>query len=214
MPALTKGKHEAVAQAYIADRKRIGWRAYRQVYPNSSQRAAESSWSALLKIPEFSARLAELQAMAADGAVMAAHEVLIELSKFGRANMADFVRAFAYGDPVAAVEKLTPAQTAALGEVTVEQFMDGEGEGARPVRRIRFKLIPKIPALELLGKHYRLFVDRHQHELGPGVAERLAEALARVDGRTPAADGEVRRRSSRGGGARRAASKGKRARAR
>jgi hypothetical protein len=60
---------------------------------------------------------------------MTAHEVLVELSRIGRANMADFVRAF-FGcrDPVAAVEQLTPAQTAALIEVTVDQFKDGAGE--------------------------------------------------------------------------------------
>jgi hypothetical protein len=40
MPALANPKHEAVAQAFIADPERIGWRAYSQVYPKSSQRAA------------------------------------------------------------------------------------------------------------------------------------------------------------------------------
>jgi hypothetical protein len=67
------------------------------------------------------ARVAELLAQAAEGAVMAAGEVLEELSKIGRANMADFIRAFACGDPVKAVDQLTAAQTAALCELTVEQ---------------------------------------------------------------------------------------------
>jgi len=39
MTTLANAKHEAVAQAYIADLEKIGWRAYRQVYPNTSQRA-------------------------------------------------------------------------------------------------------------------------------------------------------------------------------
>jgi hypothetical protein len=48
--------------------------------------------------------------------------------EIARANMADFVRAFfGSGNPVAVIEKLAPAQTAALGEVTVEEFMDGRG---------------------------------------------------------------------------------------
>jgi hypothetical protein len=54
---------------------------------------------------------------------------------------------------VAAVDQLKPEQTAALGEVTVDRFMDGD----REVRRIRFKLIPKIAALELLVKHHKLY---------------------------------------------------------
>jgi hypothetical protein len=94
MPTLANAKHEAVAQAYIADPERIGWRAYHQIYPNAAQHTAESAFSALMKKPEFSARIAELAEAAAQGAVMAAREVLVELSRIGRANMADFVRAF------------------------------------------------------------------------------------------------------------------------
>jgi phage terminase small subunit len=196
----------------MGDPRKIGWRAYRKVYSKSSQRAAEVAFSRLLRNAEFSARVAELQAQAAEGAVMAAREVLIELSRIGRANMADFVRAFGRGDPVAAVDQLTPEQTAALGEVTIEQFMDGVGDDAREVRRIKFKLIAKIRALELLGKHYRLFVERHGHDLGAGVAERLAAAIARVEGRGRSAGRQVR--TPRGGPARRAARKDKRVRAR
>ena len=190
MAALANAKHEEVALAYMGDPRKIGWRAYRKVYSKSSQRAAEAAFSRLLRNAEFSARVAELQAQAAEGAVMAAREVLIELSRIGRANMADFVRAFGCGDPVAAVDQLTPEQTAALGEVTIEQFMDGVGDDAREVRRIKFKLIAKIPALELLGKHHRLFVERHVHDLG--VAERLAAAIARVEGRGRSAGRQVR----------------------
>jgi phage terminase small subunit len=218
MPALANAKHEAVAVAYVADPERLGWRAYRSVYPKSSKGAAESSWSALLKNPKFFARIAELAEAAAQGAVMAAREVLEELSKIGRANMADLVRAFfGCGDPAAAVDQLTPAQTAALAEVTVEEFMDGRSDEARQVRRVRFKLASKIDALELLGKHHKLYTDRVEHEYGGvGLAERLAAALARVDGRAASADGENRpdRRPPRSGAPRRAARKGKRTRAR
>jgi hypothetical protein len=48
------------ALAYIADPKRIGRRAYREAYPKSSQRAAETRFGRLLKNGEFSARIAEL----------------------------------------------------------------------------------------------------------------------------------------------------------
>jgi hypothetical protein len=48
------------------------------------------------------------------------------------------------------------------------------------LKKIKFKLADKLRALELIGKHYALFTERHVHELG-GVAERLAAALARAD---------------------------------
>jgi hypothetical protein len=50
------------------------------------------------------------------------------------------------------------------------------------VGRIKFKLWPKIHALELLGKHHKLYVEVHEHDWRAGLAERLAAALARVDG--------------------------------
>ncbi len=125
---------------------------------------------------------------------------------------------------MAAVDQLTPAQTAALADVTVEQFMDGRGEHAREVRRIRFKLVSKIDALELLGKHHKLYVERHQHDWGAGLAERLAAAIARVDGETRSdieakaarlegTQGRPHRESSGGGYARNAARKGRRVQA-
>jgi phage terminase small subunit len=216
MTTLANAKHEAVAQAYIADPERIGWRAYCQVYSKSSRLAAETSWSEFLKKPEFSARIAELAEQAADGAVMTARQVLEELTRIARANMLDYIRVGPGGDPVLNFADLTRDQAAALGEVTVEDFLDGRGEDAREARRVKFKLADKIEALELLGKHHRLYVNRHEHDFREDIAARLAEAIARVDGRAPTADGEVRldRRLSLSGGARRAASKRKRTRVR
>jgi hypothetical protein len=85
-------KHEAVALAYLADPKKIGSRAYRKVHPGSSRPAAEVAFSRLLRNAKFAARIAELSKEAAQGAVMVAQEVLEELSKLGRANMADYMR--------------------------------------------------------------------------------------------------------------------------
>jgi phage terminase small subunit len=94
-----------------------------------------------MKKQEFSSRVAELAEQAAQGTIMSAREVLEELTKIDRANMANFVRAFECLDPVEAVNKLRPDQTAAIAEVTSEDFTDGAGEEARNVRRIKFKLI-------------------------------------------------------------------------
>ena len=51
---------EVAALAYLADPEKIGWRAYKKVYPKSSQHAAETAFSRLLKNAEFSARVAEI----------------------------------------------------------------------------------------------------------------------------------------------------------
>jgi phage terminase small subunit len=67
---------------------------------------------------------------------MAAQEVLEELSKLGRANMADFMRVGPDGAPVLNFAGLSRDQSAALVQVTVEVFMDGRGEDARALQTI------------------------------------------------------------------------------
>jgi phage terminase small subunit len=88
--------------------------------------------------------------------------VLLELAKIGFANMADYMRVGEHGDPVLDFSNLTRDQAAALIEVTVEDFLDGRGEDAREVRRVKFKLADKKGALVDIGKHLGMFVDRKE----------------------------------------------------
>jgi hypothetical protein len=133
----------------------------------------------LQKNVEFAARIAELGKKAAQGAVMTAQQVLEELTKLACANMQDFV---GDDDVTLSIASLDQNRAAAIQEYTVEHYVEGHGEEAKPVKKIKLKLADKLRALELLGKHYALFTERHVHELG-GVAERLAAALARADER-------------------------------
>jgi hypothetical protein len=105
--------------------------------------------------------------------------------------MLDYMRIGPAGDPALDWSRLRRDQAAALIEVTVEDFMGGRGKDARQVRRVRFKLASKIDAIELLGKHHKLYIDRVEHEYGgASLAERLAAAIARVHG-PERSDGEV-----------------------
>jgi phage terminase small subunit len=173
---LSNPKHEAVALAYLADPEKIGRRAYQSVYPKATDAAADVAFSRLLKNAKFVERIAELAERAADGAVMSQREVLELLTIIARANMADYVGT---DDITTPIQKLTREQAIAVQERTVEYYTEGQGDDARGVKRVKFKLPDKLRALELLGKHYALFTERHVHELG-GVAGRLAAALARV----------------------------------
>jgi phage terminase small subunit len=179
MTILANAKHEAVALAFLTDPERVGWRAYQSVYPKSSRHGAETQWSRLLKNVEFSARIAELAAEAAKGAVMTAQEVLETLTRIARANMQDYVGA---DDVILPVQSLTRDQAAAIGERTVEHYTEGRGEDAREVRRVKFKLADRLRALELLGKHHELFTERHKHEFDTNIADRLAAVWARING--------------------------------
>jgi hypothetical protein len=57
------------------------------------------------------------------------------------------------------LSKLTRDQAAALAEVTVDDFVDGRGENARAVKRVKFKLHDKRAALVDLGRHIGIFQD-------------------------------------------------------
>lgn len=167
MPALASSKHESVAQAYISDVERNGPRAYGSVYPKASPRSRQIGFSVLQGNPDFAARVTELEEMlgvlAAAAGMMSAKEILQELSVIGRANMADYMTVGPDGDPQLHFSDLTHEQTAALAEVTVDTYIEGRGENAQKVKKVRFKLHDKRAALVSLGQHYGLFKDRVEH---------------------------------------------------
>jgi hypothetical protein len=47
-----------------------------------------------------------------------------------------------------------------MGIVTVDTYMDGSGENAREVKRVKFKLADKCAAPVDLGRHHQLFTER------------------------------------------------------
>ena len=77
--------------------------------------------------------------------------------------MQDYMRIGPNGDPVLDFANLTRDQAAALQEVTVESYMNGGGENAREVKKVRFKLADKRAALVDLGRHHKLFTDKFEH---------------------------------------------------
>jgi phage terminase small subunit len=159
MKVLSNAKHEAVARALIADPKSVGWRAYKSVYPKCSRHAAETRYSRLSKNAAFAARLDELKAPAAEGAVATRNEVLEELTRIARANMADYV---GKDDITLPVKKLTRNQAAAIQEYTVEHYVEGHGKDAKAVKKIKIKLANKRDALVDLGRHHKLFADKRE----------------------------------------------------
>ena len=117
-------------------------------------RGAASRLSAKVNIQ---ARVAELLERGAAKAEVTVEKIVAELAKIGFANMADYMRPNAAGDPYLDFSRLTREQAAALQEVTVEDFTEGRGEDKRDVRRVKFKLYDKRAALVDLGRHLSMF---------------------------------------------------------
>lgn len=89
--------------------------------------------------------------------------VLKELAKIGFSNMLDYVTVTEGGDIVTDFSTLTRHQAAAISEVTVETYMEGKGDAAEEVKRVRFKLGDKRAALVDMGRHLGMFPNKHEH---------------------------------------------------
>jgi hypothetical protein len=140
---LSNQRHEALAQAYVSDPHKIGWRAYQSVYPKSSQHAAETGFSRLLKNAEFCARIAELQAEAAADAKITLESLLREATdiqsaamsakQYAAANSALKLKAELSGYYVQRKEDVTPRRSATEIDARLRELLaagDQAGGGA------------------------------------------------------------------------------------
>jgi phage terminase small subunit len=130
--------------------------------------------------PHVAARIRELAERAALKAEVSAERVLRELALIGFANMKDYARIGADGDPYLDFSGLTRDQAAAIVEMIVEDFKDGRGKDARDVRRVRFKLADKRGALVDIGRHLGMFRDRTVHENPDGSAVAVPVVIFRL----------------------------------
>lgn len=102
--------------------------------------------------------------------------VIEELAKLAYSNQADFIVISKDGVPTTDLSGLTREQLAALQECEIHTYMDGKGDNAREVKSVKLKLAPKTPALELLGKHLKLFTDVVESSGLIDIAEQMREA--------------------------------------
>lgn len=158
MPALSlTPKQEAFCQAYLETGNAS--EAYRRSYDASEMKEATINRKAkeLTDNGKISARLSELRS-----GILKRHEVTVdriirELALIGFSNMLDYVQPQEDGTAYVDLSKLTRDQAAAISEVSVESYMEGSGDEARPVKRVKFKLSDKRSALVDLGKHLGMF---------------------------------------------------------
>ena len=122
-----------------------------------SPRTAGSIGQENLTKPEIASALEKAQAERAARVQVTADEVLAELKKLGFSNMLDYATIQPDGTAYVDLSSLTREQAAAIQEMTVDEYTEGRGEDARPVKKVRVKLVDKKGTLELLGQHLGLF---------------------------------------------------------
>ena len=179
-----------------------------------SARVAATRLAKRQEIQDGVKRIRDERAAIADGSIQFAIEhsginrerVAVELGRIGFANMMDYMRVGPSGDPVLDFSGLTREQAAALTEVTVDDYVDGRGENAREVRKVKFKLGDKRAALMDIAKLFGWIIEKRENkivnEFDSMSAEEISawldeQAAARLQVRHRQS-AEVRRRSQRG----------------
>jgi len=136
---------------------------------NATQAAIRAGYSAktasdigrqLVRKTPVAKAIAERQQVISERVGVTAERIVEELAKIGFANMLDYITIGSNGDPFVDLSKLSRDQASAIAEVTVEDFVDGRGEDARVVRKIKFKLHDKRASLVDLGRHIGMFKER------------------------------------------------------
>jgi phage terminase small subunit len=86
-----------------------------------------------------------------------AEDVVNELSNLAFSNLDDFMSIGSDGYPRWDFAKVTRSQMAAVSEITVDEYVEGQGEAARPVKRVKVKLHDKRASLVDLGRYFGVF---------------------------------------------------------
>lgn len=127
-----------------------------------SHRAAKKIAYELMQRPEIQAMVAEETTTALHAADVNKERVLRELARLAFSDMRHYLRFDERGQVYLDWSVMPDDATRAIGEITQEEFVEGSGTQARLVRKTRFKLHPKTPALDLLCKHLGMLVQRHE----------------------------------------------------
>lgn len=118
-----------------------------------SPRTADRMGHENLKKPEIAASVQAAMDERAKRLEVTADRVVQELAKVGFANLLDYFQLTSEGEPFIDLSDITPEQAAALAELQVEDFVEGRGDDARQVRRVKIKVADKLRALDQLAQH-------------------------------------------------------------
>ncbi len=168
-------QHHAINGNATAALKSAGYRTASAKPETTHRRAIE-----VLQNPKVAARIEELSQRIKERAEnvfdITADRILQELAAIAFANLQDFIRIDANGQPQPALDNAKRHQWAALSELTIEETRTG--------RRTKFKLLDKKGALIELGKFTGLLCEKSNteaEEMRAAINAAAADLLANVD---------------------------------
>jgi phage terminase small subunit len=155
-----KAKHERFAQEFLVDLNATA-AAARAGY---SKTTSHVQGFRLLQRPDVQARIAELKKQRSDRTEVTMDRVVLELARIA---FADLGAAFDETGKLRPIHEMPEEVRRALSGFDLEEMFDGRGserEHVGNVRKVRTQ--EKVRALELLGKHLGMFIERHEVKVG------------------------------------------------
>lgn len=88
--------------------------------------------------------------------------VLQGIARLAYANIADFLKFDAAGNPALALDQVPRELLAAITELRFDEVLEGSGKDVVTVRKVKIKLADQGANLERLGRYLKLFSDAYQ----------------------------------------------------
>ena len=182
MPALRNPTIEAFAQGVACGKPQQ--RAFRE----AGFDVRNHEFAVVAKRPEVAARIRELIAERLAAAGVTAERTKAEIARIA---YHDVRKIFDEEGNLLPVHKLDDDTAAGITSIKVETVYRGRGENAIPVTVMQYKFAPKMEALGLLAKHFKIVgdVDEATNNLADALAARLNAAKRRT-GAPPAEEVE------------------------
>lgn len=172
------GKQELFCQEYIVDLNATQ-AAIRAGY---SENTAQEIGSENLSKPIISDRIAELQQERIERTQVKADDVVKELARLGFMRPERYFKLNADGEPFIACDELDEDSWAAIKGVTnkTKYFTDKDGQTTE-TKEVKLDLADKKSALDSLGRHLGMYVDRSEVKLmNPEIVDKMFMGFGEV----------------------------------
>lgn len=176
MAAKSNEKRTVFVREYLVDRN--GTRA--AIAAGYASRSASVTSCRMLRNVKVQAEITELTQERLKRLEVTADNVLRELAKIAFANIADYLAVQDDGSVSIDLSRIGLIEAAAIADLKIDECLTGSGQDQKRFRRTRLKLASKTTALELLGKHLKLWTDRAQPTHHVNLAEEIRKGRERV----------------------------------
>lgn len=167
---------EAFCQAYLIDLN--GTNA--AIAAGYSEKSARSQASKLLAMPEIQDRIDFLNRERQARVQITSDMILLELLKIART---DIGQAFDVNGNMKPINEIPEDVRRAIQAIEVDELFEGQGHERTQVGLTKkIKFWDKVKSLELLGKHLKLFTERHEVQHNLTLEQLVAASQQKIEG--------------------------------